>query len=33
MSNQEITVKKNFIQYGGEFKKVREQLKEEGKKS
>ena len=33
MSNQEITVKKNFIQYGGEFKKVREQLKEEEKKA
>jgi hypothetical protein len=33
MSNQEITVKKNFIQYGGEFKKVREQLKEEEEKA
>lgn len=33
MSNQEISVKKNFIQYGGEFKKVREQLKEEEEKA
>tara|TARA_B100001248_G_C27316960_1_gene424826 strand:+ start:406 stop:849 length:444 start_codon:yes stop_codon:yes gene_type:complete len=33
MSNQEISVKKNFIQYGGEFKKVREQLKEEEDKA
>ena len=33
MSNQEISVKKNFVQYGGEFKKVREQLKEEEKKA
>ena len=33
MSNQEITVKKNFIQYGGEFKRVREQLKEEEEKA
>lgn len=33
MSNQEISVKKNFIQYGGEFKKVREQLKVEEDKA
>lgn len=34
MSNQEITIKKNFVQYGGEFKKVRTQLmKEENKAS
>jgi hypothetical protein len=33
MSNQELTVKKNFIQYGGEFKKVREQLKDEEEKA
>ena len=33
MSNQEITIKKNFIQYGGEFKRVREQLKEEEEKA
>lgn len=33
MSNQEITLKKNFIQYGGEFKKVRTQLIKEEKKA
>ena len=33
MSNKEITIKKNFVQYGGEFKKAREQLKNEEKKA